>query len=170
MSLFTKDGQLNDAVFSSKKQDHETQDDFFAKLNQEFKFTIDAAATAENTKCEKFYNLEQDALSFHWGAPNDVVFCNPPYDEVDKWIKQGYESSVANSCIVVMLLPARPDTRWFRDFATRGIVRFIVGRLRFKNTESSAPFPSMLVIFNPAVERALNLGPDNMIASCFEWK
>lgn len=170
MSMFKKDGEVNDALFSSKNQCHETPDDFFAKVNEEFKFTIDAAATAGNKKCENFYSPEKDALSFHWGSPSDVVWCNPPYDKVEQWMKQGYESSIANSCIVVMLVPARPDTKWFRDFASRGIIRFIVGRLRFKGTDSSAPFPSMLVIFNPAVERAMSLGPDNMICSCFEWK
>ncbi len=170
MSLFTKDGELNDAMFSSEKQDHETPDDFFNKLNDEFKFTIDAAATAENAKCPKFYTPEQDALSFQWGAPGETVFCNPPYKNVADWMKQGYESSVANSCIVVMLVPSRTDTKWFRDFASRAIVRFVVGRLKFKGTESSAPFPSMLVIFNPAIERALGLGPDNMVCSAYDWK
>ncbi len=170
MTLFNKEGELNDAMFTSEKQDHETPDDFYNKLNEEFGFTIDAAATAQNAKCARFITPEQDALAAHWGAPGETVWCNPPYNKVADWMKQGYESSVANSCIVVMLVPSRTDTKWFREFASRGIIRFVVGRLKFKNTESSAPFPSMLVIFNPAIERALGLGPDNMIASCYDWK
>ena len=170
MSLFTKDGELNDAMFSSEKQDHQTPDDFFEVLNKEFEFTIDAAATSENAKCAKFYTPEQNSLSFLWGSSGETVFCNPPYKNVAEWMKQGYESSVKNSCIVVMLVPSRTDTKWFHDYASRGVIRFVVGRLKFKGTESSAPFPSMLVIFNPAIEKALGLAPDNMIAACYDWK
>jgi hypothetical protein len=53
---------------------------------------------------------------------------------------------------IVMLLPARTDTRWFHDYIYYGKateIRFLKGRLIFgelKN-KNSAPFPSMLVIF-----------------------
>jgi site-specific DNA-methyltransferase (adenine-specific) len=49
----------------------------------------------------------------------------------------------------VMLLPARTDTRWFHDYiygkATE--IRFIKGRLKFNDCGVSAPFPSMVVVY-----------------------
>lgn len=49
---------------------------------------------------------------------------------------------------VVMLIPARTDTKAFHDYILgRAELRFIRGRLKFGGGVNSAPFPSMLVIF-----------------------
>lgn len=52
--------------------------------------------------------------------------------------------------LVVMLLPARTDTRWFQQFIlNRAEVRFLKGRLRFETNGipgGPAPFPSMIVV------------------------
>ncbi|GAB6276278.1 MAG: hypothetical protein SAMD01599839_08180 [Rectinema sp.] len=51
--------------------------------------------------------------------------------------------------LVVGLLPARTDTRWFHDFILgRAEIRFLKGRLKFESAKNSAPFPSMVVIWN----------------------
>ena len=61
------------------------------------------------------------------------------------YIQKCYELSKHN--LVVMLLPARTDTRWFHDFIyNKAEIRFIKGRLKFGNSKNSAPFPSMIVI------------------------
>ena len=49
---------------------------------------------------------------------------------------------------VVMLLPARTDTKWFHDYIYgKAEIRFVRGRLKFGKSKNSAPFPSMIVIF-----------------------
>lgn len=48
---------------------------------------------------------------------------------------------------VVCLVPARTDTAWWHDYAAKGAVTFIRGRLKFGDAASNAPFPSALVIF-----------------------
>ena len=77
----------------------------------------------------------------------EVVFCNPPYGrELPKWVKKCYEES--RHADVVMLIPARTDTRWFHDYIYgKAEIRFIKGRLKFGNAKQSAPFPSMVVIY-----------------------
>lgn len=77
-----------------------------------------------------------------------IVFCNPPYGrELPKWVKKCYEESLKGT-LVVMLIPARTDTRWFHDYIYgKAEIRFIKGRLRFGNAKQSAPFPSMVVIY-----------------------
>jgi hypothetical protein len=47
----------------------------------------------------------------------------------------------------VCLVPARTDTRWWHDYAMRGEVRLLPGRLRFGDARNSAPFPSAVVVF-----------------------
>lgn len=48
-----------------------------------------------------------------------------------------------------MLIPARTDTKAFHEYINhQAEIRFIRGRLRFGGSKNSAPFPSMLVIYN----------------------
>ena len=42
---------MNAALFSSKKKDYCTPQDLFNKLNEEFNFSLDAAATDKSAKC-----------------------------------------------------------------------------------------------------------------------
>lgn len=53
--------------------------------------------------------------------------------------------------VVVMLIPARTDTKYFHDFIlNRSEVRFVKGRLKFGDAKDGAPFPSMIVVFRGA--------------------
>lgn len=130
--------------FSSKTNEWVTPQNFFEEINNEFNFTLDPCATKENTKCKKFFTQEDDGLKQNWD--NEVVFCNPPYGrEIGKWVKKASE---ARGGIVVMLIPARTDTKYFHQYIyNKSEIRFIKGRLKFSGSENSAPFPSMLVIF-----------------------
>lgn len=76
------------------------------------------------------------------------VWCNPPYGrQIGKWVQKAYEESRKPGTLVAMLLPARTDTAWFHDYAMKGKVQFLRGRLRFGGAENYAPFPSIIVIF-----------------------
>lgn len=46
-------------MFSSQTDQWATPQDFFDKLNEEFHFTLDAAADEFNHKCKKYYTKEQ---------------------------------------------------------------------------------------------------------------
>lgn len=137
-----------DVMFSSRTDLWETPQDFFDKLDAEFHFTVDVCAIPENAKCKRFYTPEMDGLSQPWEG---VCWCNPPYGRhvVDKWVKRAWDSSAAGAT-VVMLLPARTDTEWFHKYIykqNRVELRFVRRRLKFGNSKSGAPFPSMVVVF-----------------------
>lgn len=137
---------MNNAVmFSSKSAEWETPQDLFDKLNEEFHFTLDVCATPRNTKCEHYYTSEQDGLSQPWKG---VIWCNPPYGKsIGSWVRRGLLAA-ADGNVVVMLLPARTDTRWFHEYIyNKAETRFIKGRLKFGGSKNAAPFPSMIVVF-----------------------
>ena len=136
---------MNPAMYSSASDNWETPQDFFDALNAEFHFTLDAAASDENAKCARYFTKVQDGLAQDWTG---VVWCNPPYGrEVGRWVAKAAKSA-EKGAVVVMLLPARTDTRWFHDYINgRAEVRFVKGRLKFGGAKSSAPFPSMVVVF-----------------------
>ena len=105
-------------MFSSKSEDWSTPKDFFEKLDWRFgPFDLDACATPFNTKCANFYSPAEDGLSKSWEG--HTVFVNPPYGRgIEKWIKKGYEEAEKSQ-----------------------------GRLKFGDSENSAPFPSAVVVF-----------------------
>ena len=134
---------MNKVLFSSNKEDWETPQDLFNELNKEFNFTVDVASSEENHKCSKFYTEKENGLIQNWD--NEIVWCNPPYGrKIGDWVKKASESNAT----VIMLLPARTDTKWFHEYIyNKAEIRFIKGRLKFGNSVNSAPFPSMIVIF-----------------------
>lgn len=146
-------GRKLDALFSSKSNEWGTPQEFYEELNKEFGFTLDPCATDENHKCDKYYTVESDGLKQDWGG--ERIFCNPPYgSEIGKWVEKCYRESLKENTLVVMLIPARTDTKYFHDYILhRSEVRFVRGRLKFGNSNASAPFPSMLVIFRSAKVR-----------------
>lgn len=105
---------MNKALLSSKNMCWCTPQDFFDRLNEEFGFVLDAAATDKTAKCPLYYTPETDGLSQSWDR-GGAVFCNPPYGrEIGKWVKKAYEEA-SGGYAVVMLIPARTDTTYFHD-------------------------------------------------------
>jgi len=134
--------------FSSATCEWSTPQWLFDALAREFAFTLDPCATRENAKCPRFFTREADGLAQDWG--DEVVFMNPPYGKViGSWIRKAYESAQCGAT-VVCLVPARTDTEWWHEFAMRGEVRLLKGRLKFGGSKNSAPFPSAIVVFRPA--------------------
>lgn len=138
---------ISKVLYSSRSEAWETPQDFFDNLNDEFHFDLDACAIPENAKCERFFTPEQDGLSQPWTGN---VWCNPPYGkDISKWIAKAQNEIKQNANVVVLLVPARTDTRWFHDYLYNKPnveLRFVKGRLKFGGSTNCAPFPSMVAI------------------------
>lgn len=132
--------------FMSQTVEWATPQDYFDKVNAEFgPFTLDVCATPQNAKCAEFFTAEQDGLRQEW-APRRC-WMNPPYGRViGDWMRKAYEES-KRGATVACLVPARTDTRWWHDYAMKGQIRFIRGRLKFGAGKANAPFPSALIVF-----------------------
>ena len=129
---------------SSATCEWETQQDFFDRLNEKYHFDLDVCATPENAKCSRFFTKEQDGLAQEWKG---TCWMNPPYGkEIGIWMRKAYESMLGGAT-VVCLVPARTDTAWWHDYAMKGKITFIRGRLKFGGQKNSAPFPSAVVVF-----------------------
>lgn len=142
--------------FSSASDNWATPQWLFDELSKEFSFQLDACASEANAKCVSYISSEQDGLKQSWEVlPTKAVWMNPPYGRtIGLWVKKASEEAALGS-LVVALLPARPDTRWFHDYIYNipGVeLRLLKGRLKFGDAKNSAPFPSMVVIFRPVVK------------------
>lgn len=145
---------INDGMFSSDKDYWATPIDFFNKLNDEFNFNLDPCCYKETAKCSKYFTKDDDGLIQNWEG--HTVFCNPPYGrDIGDWVKKCYKESKKADTLVVILIPARTDTKYFHKYIYKNAkeIRFIEGRLKFtdfRNPDkktSAAPFPSMIVVF-----------------------
>lgn len=145
---------MNSVHFMSKKSDWETPQDLFNRLNDEFHFTLDAAASDLNHKLPHYYTEKEDGLAQDWGG--ERVFCNPPYGsrETGLWTEKCWREAQKPDTLVVLLIPARTDRKSFHDFIYNKpnvAIRFLKGRLQFEDNGKkmgTAPFPSMICIFN----------------------
>jgi site-specific DNA-methyltransferase (adenine-specific) len=133
--------------FSSKTNDWSTPQDFFDLWNKRAgPFDLDVCATRENAKCARYFNVQDNGLEQTWSPLK--CWMNPPYGrEISKWMEKAYNESQRGAW-VVCLVPSRTDTKWWHDYAMRGQVFFIRGRLKFGGGKNSAPFPSAVVIFS----------------------
>jgi phage N-6-adenine-methyltransferase len=154
---------MNSALMFSKASDNwTTPDDFYRAIFHEFGCTVDAAATAENTKCDFWYGPGSedgwlDALAVDWSQQADQWhWLNPPYSRVRAFMAKA-AAERQHGVTTVSLVPARTDTRWWHESvwdgrthkARTGVeVRLIKGRLRFGGASAGAPFPSALVVFH----------------------
>ena len=151
--------QTRQTMFSSNRDDWETPQDFFDKLNAQYHFTLDPCSSNTNAKCPKHYTERDNGLEQDWGG--EIVFCNPPYSRKggqDLWVKKCYEESLKPNTTVVALLPARTDTKRFHQYILgKAEIIWIEGRLVFeidgkpildkKGRPQPAPFPSMVCIW-----------------------
>lgn len=131
---------VSKVLFSSINQNWRTPKVFYENLNKEFHFDFDPCPS----------NPITDGLNNEWGKSN---FVNPPYRDIAKWIRKGYEEYLKGKT-VVFLIPSRTDTKWWHEYVMQASeIRFIKGRLKFEGAKSSAPFPSCVVVFKSAIDK-----------------
>lgn len=77
----------------------------FAKLNERFDFTVDAAASAHNAKLPRYYTIENSGLLASWAG--ERVYCNPPYSDLRPWVEKAWsEGGGSSGCSAA---PGEPD-------------------------------------------------------------
>jgi len=128
----------------------------FEEVSRRFgPFDVDVAADGDNALCLDYLDLESNALAQTWVGR---CWCNPPYKDIMPWIYKAIQSiTKERGCErVVMLLPARVGTEWYKWASMWGTIHRIVGRVRFERSNGEPmknPFEdSILVVF----EREIN--------------
>ena len=137
---------INNGLMTSTTDLWSTPQAFYDKYNKAYNFDLDVCATKDNAKCDNYYTIDDDGLDQDWKG---TVWMNPPYGrEIGKWMKKASKShGIGKAKSIVCLVPSRTDTKWWHDYAMKGKITFIKGRLKFGNATNSAPFPSAVVVF-----------------------
>jgi phage N-6-adenine-methyltransferase len=132
----------NDTTWATPQQ-------WYDYLDLEFKFTLDPCCSPATAKCKRYYTEADNGLEKSWA--DERVFMNPPYGKaLPLWMQKAYNEARYNGALVVCLVPARVDTRWWHNTAAKAAdVRFPIGRIKFENSKNPAPFPVSIVVFRP---------------------
>jgi hypothetical protein len=143
------------------ENDRGTPRSLFDPLNEEFRFTLDGAASHENALLPRhstfggtfrqygyiqFQLSTADGLHFPWRG--ERVWLNPPYGRglLAPFVKR---CASGDADVAVALLPVRTDQAWFHDYVlgTCAEIRWLRGRVKYDGLKAGAPFPSMIVVW-----------------------
>lgn len=149
--------KLDKILFSSKVSEWETPRYVFDCLDMGIGYNLDVAASAKNALCKKFYTAKANGLIQPWTGN---VWCNPPYGrDLKNWVEKAIHEAEGKSYkCCTLLVPFRPDTKWFKliyDYAMEhgGVVcTAIHGRLKFTlngKPVGTATFPSCAITIWP---------------------
>ncbi len=125
-------------------------------------FDLDPCSSTRNrrrapVRARTYFTLDDDGLRLPW---HGRVFVNPPYGRsVPRWVgKARTEVQHGRAQVVVALVAARTDTRWWHDHIAGVAEVFLLrGRLRFGDGKQAAPFPSALVVWGADSETVTQL-------------
>lgn len=161
--------------------DRATHPLYFADFEEQWgPFTLDVAAAAHNTKCERYFDRETDGLSQSWAG--ETVWCNPPYSEIGPWVRKAWAEHQGTDCIAMLLPANRTEQSWwqlmvepFRDRCdTTLTTQFLPGRMRFLRPGQTAvgpnerpPFGCVLLVwtYDPLATRTYD--PDAVTGGLF---
>jgi len=116
-------------------------------------FDCDLAASPQNAVAQKFYTKSDDALRQPWRVGSGWNWLNPPFDEIEPWVKRAYlQSSAANSAQTAMLVPLGcPD--WWRFWVHhKARVMLLNGRLTFVGHSDPYPKDCAILLYGPYVK------------------
>ena len=118
---------------SDSKDLWQTPPGVFHNLDDEFNFDLDVCASNENKLCSHYFTEEKSALDFEWDfCHNTSAFINPPYSLTEVFLRRSAEQAKRHNIIVVALVNANTDTKWFSDaVSSANEIRLITGRLAF---------------------------------------
>lgn len=117
-------------------------------------FDLDPCAGPISKHARRNIRPPRDGLKAKWSGR---VWCNPPFSTLDEWKERFVEHGNG-----LLLLNARPETRWFQSLVARCDAVFIPrGRIRFIRPDGSKPG------VNIVGQAIFAIGPQN-VSSLYE--
>ena len=132
-----------------------TPPECFQELNEKFKFSIDACASADNALCDRYWSEDDDALVQDWSK--ERAFCNPPFGRAKPFLQKAQTAELA-----VVLLPSNSlVTTYFSEYQPR-VIAIPGRRIQYippRGIESStASFGTTILVYgNPTQQEIESL-------------
>lgn len=100
-------------------------------------FELDVCADEESAKADKYFSLQagQNALEERWLA-SGLIWMNPPFDDIHRWVKYAHEQSNLNGVDVIALLPNSTDVPFYQKIIQKNnIPHVFTKRIKFRRTQ-----------------------------------
>lgn len=141
-------------LMSSSRMDWRTPPDILDRVRIAFGGSIHYDPCASDDDANHFaainFTAAQDGLSLRWGQR---TFFNPPYGRgIGAWTSKA-EAEYMRGASCIGIVPARTDTRWFRDCWNATAICFWSGRITFIGAPAGAPFPTAFPFWGQDVGR-----------------
>lgn len=166
------DEQTAKKIKSSKNDNQSTPQWLFDFLHDLFDFDIDVCASAENAKCDVYFDgtPESDGLLSRWSG--EMHWCNPPFSRPENacrknctkkaceqrghhlterkpgmidWCEKAIEEYESHQAQTVILTPIKTDTKAFDQHLSKASAHLMLkGRLKFNGAQTGALQPSMI--------------------------
>lgn len=137
-------------LLTSTRQDYLTpKAGLFDKLQAAFNIELDPCTSHDNPLGTKYFITEnQDALQHKWMFD---FFMNPPYKNLEPWVRYAYRQTVENHVTGVCLITAKTETRIWHEiiWPKARALCFVKKRLKFGPVNKPATFPSVVAVFGP---------------------
>ena len=70
--------------------------------------------------CRRWFTVQDNGLVLGWDG--DFVWCNPPYERLAPWVNKAINEHKADRAKrIVMLIPNRPGTKYWRAIVKSGL-------------------------------------------------
>ena len=125
-------------------------------------FDVDLAASDENTKCDLYFDKEQDSLKQNW-KEFPKGFLNPDYGKgiIDMFMAKCVAETQTSRNRVVALIPLAGAEKWFQRYVMKcAEIRLIEGRVRYvgyykngQQIKQSPSYSSCIAIFDKNLEQ-----------------
>lgn len=111
-------------------------------------FDMDLAASETNAVASLFMTEEANALIQRWPSYGGWNWCNPPFANIEPWVKTAYNQSRCNAAQTVMLLPSAVGSNWWKSWVEPyAYVVHLNGRLIFVGETSPYPKDCSLLFY-----------------------
>jgi site-specific DNA-methyltransferase (adenine-specific) len=144
-------------------QDRRTPKTLFNELDAEFHFELDPCTSDEKEGwlgTPHYFTKEQDGLQQDW-TPYRSIFINPPFNQMPKWVDKALQTVKKSNATIVMLVPAKTETRWFHTLLNSKHLRemrFVERRVTFEGHDNPFIIGIVLVVLAGSLEKTQPLG------------
>lgn len=146
-------------------------------LHQEFRFTLDVAASADNTKLPVFFDGTpgRDGLLRSWVGHR--AWCNPPYNpkgEIERWLEKALQEA-AQGVFSALLIPMASSRGYFNNLIVPYAQWWTFnGRIAFNDPlakeRSSPKQDNLLVVLDPLSEVLGHMGVRDRASGAVVWR
>ena len=121
------------AIEEELRQEWRTPVELWTKLNAEFCFDIDVAASEHNTLCVVCITKAQNALQRAWFDGYSAAFCNPGFSEGGEWARWAHrQTELVPGAVAVVIGLASIGSEWFKFASQKAAeIRLLNPRVQF---------------------------------------